>query len=476
MIRTSRRPCGLGLRRIVLLVGFFVGAAAGPRCIAQLPDVTVSQRSVPQTPTDSPSTMFPHRAEGRFWISGQLNVIFQANAPFHAEYSGPHSFQSKHNQATGEVATLYTGVQLAHWTEVLGDAELTNGLGLSGVLGIAGFPNLDAVRDPALTPAPYMARLMFHQVLALSHLHNEAARGPLSTFAELPDRRIEIRFGKLAVTDSFDTNSVGGDSHLQFLNWAIDQNGAYDFTADARGYTWGLLGEYQSPRWGLRSLLALMEGPQNGGPLIWNLRRANTSDTEFELHRGPFGKAGITRLLGWVNHGNMGVYQYAIDQYLAGVTPVPDISHHPQQVTAKYGFGVNFEQALSPTVTAYGRFGWNNGETETWSFTEVDQAVSGGVTILGYAWKRRGDRAGIAGASNAISSVHARYLALGGLGSVLGDGTLDYGRENLIEAFYTARVWRGVFLAPDLQFIVHPGYNQARGPVFVPAARMHVEF
>jgi hypothetical protein len=420
--------------------------------------------------------MFPHRVEGRFWISGQLNVIFQANAPFRAEYSGPHSFQSKYNQATGEVATLYTGVQIGRWTEVLGDAELANGLGLSAAQGIAGFPNLDAVRDPALTAAPYLARLMVHQVFALSHLHDEAARGPLSTFAELPDRRIEVRLGKFAVTDSFDTNAVGGDSHIQFLNWAIDQNGAYDFTADARGYTWGLLGEYQSPRWGLRSLLALMPGPQNGGPLVWNLHQANTFDTEFELHRGPFGKAGITRILGWVNHANMGVYQYAIDRYLAGITPAPDISSHPLQVTAKYGFGVNFEQALSPTVTAYGRFGWNNGETETWSFTEVDQAVSGGVTILGYAWKRHRDRAGIACASNAISTVHARYLALGGLGSVLGDGALDYGRENLIETFYTARVWRGVFMAPDLQFIVHPGYNRARGPVFVPAARFHVEF
>jgi high affinity Mn2+ porin len=458
------------------MVCFVAGALAGLRCHAQLPDITSSQRPVPETPTETAPTMFPHPAEGKFWVSGQVNVIFQANAPFHADYSGPNSFESKYNQSTGVVATVYTGVQLGRSTEVLADAELAHGLGLSAALGIAGFPNLDAVRDPALTSEPYFARVMVHQVFALSHTWNEADRGPLSTFSELPDRRLEIRAGKLGVTDFFDTNAVGGDSHLQFLNWAIDQNGAYDFTADPRGYTWGVLCEYQSPRWGARSLLGLMPGPQNGSPLVWNLRKANTSNTEFELHRGPFGKAGITRLLGWVNHANMGVYQYAIDQYLAGLTPVPDISNHPQQVKVKYGFGLNFEQALSPTVTAYGRFGWNNGETETWSFTEIDQTVSGGVSILGYAWKRRKDRAGLAVASNGISSVHARYLALGGLGSILGDGALDYGRENLIETFYTARVWRGLFLAPDLQYIVHPGYNQARGPVFVPAARIHVEF
>ena len=79
-------------------------------------------------------------------------------------------------------------------------------------------------------------------------------------------------------------------------------------------------------------------------------------------------------------------------------------------------------------------------------------------------------------AANGISSVHARYLALGGLGSVLGDGGLSYGRENLVETYYTAHVYRGLYLGPDLQCIVNPGYNQARGPVLVPSFRTHVEF
>jgi len=64
--------------------------------------------------------------------------------------------------------------------------------------------------------------------------------------------------------------------------------------------------------------------------------------------------------------------------------------------------------------------------------------------VLGPPWKRNFDRAGVAFASNAISAVHAEYLALGGLGFVLGDGGLRYGRENLIESYYTAHVWRGL--------------------------------
>lgn len=436
-----------------------------------------SQKSEEPVSTESAPTMLPHLGDGRFWISGQMNGIFQANPPFSARYSGTNSFRSTYNKSIGRVLTLYTGMQLSHSTEILLDGEEAGGLGLSSAVGIGAFTNLDAVRDPTLTGVPYLARIMVHQVIGFSREKEDADRGPLSTFAKMPQQRLEIRAGKFGITDFFDTNSVGGDSHLQFMNWAVDQNGAFDFTADSRGYTWGLMAEYQRAAWGLRTALALMPGPQNGGPLVWNLRRANTWDTEFELHRDLLPKQpGVVRVLGWVNHANMGVYQYAIDQYLAGKTPTPDISAHPLQVTAKYGFGVNLEQGLSRQVTAYARFGWNNGETESWSFTEIDQTASAGVGIIGSAWKRNDDRTGVAFVSNGISSVHERYLALGGLGFVLGDGGLNYGRENVLETYYTAHIWRGLYAATDLQYIVNPGYNQARGPVLVPSFRTHVEF
>lgn len=443
---------------------------------AQLPDITAGQKPEPVTGDETATTMFQHPAEGRLWISGQMNFIYQANPPFHAQYSGDHSFKSRYDKAVGHVLTLYTGLQFTKSAEVLLDFEEAGGLGLSSALGIAGFTNLDAVRDATLSQAPYLSRVMYHQVFALSHDRSEASRGPLSTFSELPSRRLELRIGKFGITDFFDTNAIGSDSHLQFLNWAVDQNGAYDFTADSRGYTWGILTEYQSPRWGSRFAEALMPGPNNGGPLVWNLRKANTSNFEFELHRGLLPKrGGIVRLLSFINNANMGIYRYANQQYIEGKVPHPDISDHPLQVTTKYGFGINLEQTLTSNTTFYGRFGWNNGKTESWSFTEIDQTFSAGVGIFGHLWKRKNDRAGIAFASNGISRDHALYLAYGGVGFVLGDGGLKYGRENPIEGYYTAHIWRGIYLGPDLQYIVNPGYNQLRGPVLVPSFRLHVE-
>ena len=134
------------------------------------------------------------------------------------------------------------------------------------------------------------------------------------------------------------------------------------------------------------------------------------------------------------------------------------------------------EQSLTRNLTAFGRFGWNNDKTESFAFTEVGQTFAGGLGANGALWHRRYDRAGVALASNAISKDHQTYLADGGYGFLLGDGTLNYGRENIVESYYTAHVWRGIYVAPGLQHINNPGYNRDRGPVLVPSFRLHLEF
>ncbi len=91
-------------------------------------------------------------------------------------------------------------------------------------------------------------------------------------------------------------------------------------------------------------------------------------------------------------------------------------------------------------------------------------------------WHRKQDRAGAAFVSNAIEKDHQEYLAAGGLGFLLGDGNLNYGRENIFETYYTVHTWRGIYLAPGVQYIVNPGYNRDRGPVVVPSFRAHIEF
>lgn len=423
------------------------------------------------------TTIFPHKQRGRFWLSGQINFIFQAHPSFKAKYSGDNSLRAHSENATSRILTLYTGVQLTKRTEILLDIESAGGRGISDALGLAGFTNLDVVRNPTLGSKPYMARLMLHQIIPLSRDTTEATRGPFSLATELPVRRLEIRAGKFSMPDFFDVNSVGSDSHLQFMNWTVDNNGAYDYAADTRGYTYGVIVEYQDKNWGMRFGEALMPKVANGLNLDLNLSRARAENLEIELHRNFLpGRAGVLRLLSYVNHANMGNYRQAIERYRAGLDPVPDITNHPRLTRVKYGFGVNFEQEVTKPLRVFGRYGWNDGRNESFAYTEVDNTAEFGADVKGSVWKRKQDKMGAVFVTNGISRDHQAYLALGGKGFILGDGGLTYGRENIFEGYYTLHFWRGVFGSVDLQHVNNPGYNRDRGPVLVPGLRLHLEF
>jgi high affinity Mn2+ porin len=435
-------------------------------------------------PADEPAvTLFPHSETARYWISGQSNIIFQWHPPFDADYSGPNSFRSKAEHATSNVATLFLGLAATHTTELFLDVETVDGGGVSDALGIAGFINVDVVRNPQLGPTPYLARAMVRQIVPqivpLSPEMVESDRGPLALATSLPVRRLELRAGKFGMADSFDQNGIGSDSHYQFLNWAVDNNGAYDYAADTRGCTVGVIAEYHDRNWAFRFAEALMPKIANGPDLDWNLRRARAENENFELEVHPrllTNHSTTLRLLSFVNHANMGVYRQAINDFLAGKTPRPEIRAHPLQSTVKYGFGINMEQALPHHWRGFARWGWNEGQHESYAYTEVDQTVEFGADLAGNAWRRKGDKVGGVFVSNGISADHQRYLALGGIGFLLGDGALNYGRENIVESYYNAHVWRGIFAGLDVQHIDHPGYNRDRGPVLAPGARLHLEF
>jgi high affinity Mn2+ porin len=428
-------------------------------------------------PADS-DTVFPHSQTSPFWISGQGNFIFQWHPRFHAQYSGPHSFYHASEQAVSRVLTLFTGFQLDDTTELVVDAESSGWSGLSQAFGLGGYVNLDVVRNPELSAEPYLARLWLRKVIPLSDETIEVERTPLSMLTSLPVRRLEIHVGKFTLPDFFDINSVGSDSHMQFMNWTVDNNAAWDYAADTRGYTYGAVIEYFDHDFAARFGEALEPKVANGIDLEWNPQRAHSENFEVEYHPHLIpGRFGAIRALAFMNHANMGDYKDAIDQFVAHKIKTPDITAHPKSVTMKYGFGINMEQELTEQLSVFMRAGWNEGQHESWAFTEVDQTLAFGADLHGDWWGRPKDKCGVAFVGNGISHRHRQYLALGGLGFLLGDGNLTYGPEKIMEAYYNFPIpgLRGVFGAFDLQYIDNPGYNRARGPVIVPGARLHIE-
>jgi hypothetical protein len=461
-----------------------LNALQKPGAASQSPWAFAAQPQQPVAPTaDDPDvTMFPHSQTARYWVSGQTNTIFQAKPGFHSPYQGPNSLDNAPEYKTSLVETLFLGYQphrnLRYSTDLLVDFESAGGRGLGEALGLAGFTNLDVVRNPNLGTAPYIARGGIHQTIGLTSEMTESDRDQFSLATQVPVRRFEARVGKMGVNDFFDVNDVATDSHLQFLNWTIDDNGTFDYAADTRGYTVGGLIEYDDRNWSARYGIYAMPIVANGISLDWAFSRAHGQDWEYELrHSFISGRKGTTRILAFANTAHMGNYRLAVQNALAGPTPKkPDIISVERFGTVKYGFSWNNEQDITENFRIGTRFGWNDDHEESFAYTEDAQSVVISGDYVGARWHRPADKIGVAVVSNAIKKDHQNYLAYGGLGFLLGDGRLNYGRENIVESYYTWHAWKGLFLALDVQHIDDPGYNRDRGPVWVEGVRGHMDF
>jgi high affinity Mn2+ porin len=463
--------------------------AAGDPALSALPQSGAPEQS-PQTPTQQPAavggatpdlTIFPHSQTARYWISGQTNTIFQAKPGFHSPYQGPNSLDNAPEYKTSLVETLYLGYQphhnLRYNTDLLIDFESAGGRGLGEALGLAGFTNLDVVRNPNLGTTPYLSRGGIHQTFGLTSEMTESDRDQFSLATEVPVRRFETRIGKMGANDFMDVNDVATDSHLQFLNWTIDDNGAWDYAADTRGYTVGGLLEYDDRNWSARYGIFAMPVVANGIALDWAFSRAHGQNWEYELrHSFIPGRKGTTRILSFANTAHMGNYRQAVQDYLSGLTPRPDIISVERFGTVKYGFSWNNSQEITENFRIGTRFGWNDDKEESYAYTEDAQSVVIAGDYTGARWRRPADKFGAAFVSNAIKKDHQNYLKYGGLGFLLGDGRLNYGRENIVESYYTWHAWKGLFFALDVQHIDDPGYNRDRGPVWVEAVRGHMDF
>jgi carbohydrate-selective porin OprB len=237
------------------------------------------------------------------------------------------------------------------------------------------------------------------------------------------------------------------------------------------------MAEYDDRSWSVRYGLFAMPTVANGLDMDWAISRAHGQNGEFELrHSFVPQRKGVTRILFYANRAHMGTYREAVSAFLAGTDTTPDITRHEHFSALKYGVGYNTEQELTENLRVFGRFGWNEGQHESFAYTEVDQTAEFGADYAGSRWHRPVDKVGLVAVSNAIKRDHQNYLKYGGLGFLLGDGNLNYGRENIIEGYYNWHAWRGLFYAVDVQHINNPGYNRDRGPAWIGAVRAHVDF
>lgn len=404
----------------------------------------------------------------------QATSIGQYHGTFHAPYEGPLSLRNYTERDVSLTTTLYLGLRLGKNTQLYFNPEIAGGRGFSGVSGIANFPNGELPRVATATPKPYLARLYLTHDFGFGPKTESLPSEENQLAGPRPVNRYSITVGRFTLTDFFDNNRYTHDPRTQFMGWATMYNGAWDYPADTRGYTWGWLHEFHIRHWSLR--YASVAEPKVANGLRFDRRLFRARGDEFEAERcytiGD--RPGAIRLLGFLQHTNSGSYGEAL-RLSEQTATTPDITAVRRVGTTKYGSGLNFEQELVKDIGIFARLGWNDGKTETFAFTAIDRLFSTGVSITGSRWRRPFDVAGSALTVSGLSGVHALYLARGGLDFIIGDGKLRYGRESVWETYYSARLFPGFFTSFDLQRVANPAFNQDRGPVWISSLRLHIE-
>lgn len=411
---------------------------------------------------------------GAEWYNcfGQATVISQSNTPFRSPYSGTNSFQSVNDTSTSETATLEIGARLGPLGEVYFDPEISGGRGLSGVYGLGGPPDGDIERVGEVAPTPYVARLYVQHDFALGDDTEKVEGAANQLGGTRAAERLTAYVGKFAAEDFFDNNRYSHDPRTGFMNWSLMYNTAWDYPADVRGYTWGGVVEWSQPDFAVRWGIFAEPSMANGSELDPNFGQAHGQALELERGYKFRDRPGKIRLMAYLNQADMGNYSQAL-----ALSPVdPDVTATRSYNNPKYGFLLGLEQEFTDDLGGFMRLGWNDGQSETWAFTEVDQTAAVGVVLKGTAWRRKQDEVGLGFAMNGISADHMAYLGAGGLGFELGDGRLSYGPECIFEAYYRAEFSKSLAVSPDFQFIQNPGYNTDRGPILIVGARVHAEF
>ncbi len=435
-------------------------------------------------------------ADERFISQGQFTYMWHRKESFPAAYTNlngsPNSLSPERERSWTSTATMFLGVRPWHGGELYFVPEMITELPLSGLHGLGGsFQNGELEKNGRRQPTFYIARLFLRQTWGMGGESINVESGQMQLAKSMDSRRLVVTAGNLAVIDIFDRNAYAGDARQQFLNMNFMTYSAFDFAADARGYTWGLAGEYFHDDWAFRVGRFLPPHEPNQQRLSYSPKNFYGDHLEIERKHRILGQAGTLRVLVFRNVADMARWDDTIDAFLAdpnknaanctsfnfGSTNAgaPDLCW-VRKKNSKVGIGGSLEQSVTEDVGLFFRGMKADGQTEVDAFTSTDSSIAMGTIIKGTRWGRERDALGIGYAQNWISSAHVHYLSMGGIDNFIGDGKINYKPERAFELYYNINVNKFLWLTVDFQRVANPAYNADRGPVTMYGLRVHAEF
>jgi high affinity Mn2+ porin len=407
-------------------------------------------------------------------LHGQFTLVDQFHPAFTSPYRGPNSLDPGNRGDETTDLTLFAGVRLWSGGEAYADGEVDQGFGLSNTLGVAGFPSAEAYKVGAAEPYVRLPRAFFRQTIDLGGAAQPVDSDQNQLAGSRAADNLVITIGKFSVTDIFDANAYAHDPKADFLNWAIVDSGAFDYAADAWGYTYGVAAEWTQDWWTLRGGFFDLSRLPNDKALDRGFDQWEAV-VEAEDRITAFDRPGKVKLLAFVNYGRMGNYLDAVNA-AAQTGAIPDVAA-VRRFQARPGGVLNIEQAVSDDLGLFLRASLNDGTQEAFEFTEINQSLAVGGALKGAGWDRPDDSVGAALAIDGLSDEARRYFAAGGQGILIGDGRLPhYGAETIVETWYKLSINAWAAATVDYQFIANPAYNRDRGPVSVFGGRLHLGF
>jgi len=410
-------------------------------------------------------------------IHAQSTFVDQFHPGFTSPYRGQNSLDPGSRGDETFDATLFAGVRPWTGAEVWIDAEVDQGFGLNNTQGVAGFPSAEAYKVGSATPYVRIPRLFARQTIDLGGATSGIDPDQNVLGGTQTADRLVAWVGKFGATDIFDTNKYAHDPRNDFLNWAVVDGGAFDYAADAWGYTYGAALEWYQDWWTLRGGIFDGSLTPNSKFLAFPLGSQFQILAEAEARYTLFGQNGRIKLLGFQTRARLATFS-ALEQFYtanpsAGIVDAEVIRH----LANKFGGDINLEQPITADLGAFLRASLNDGRTEAYDFTDINRSISTGLSLAGAAWHRPDDTVGAAFVVNTIDHGLKDYLADGFLGVLIGDGKLlNSGPEQILETYYSYAIRKGVAVTADYQLINHPAYNVDRGPVNVFGIRLHAQF
>ena len=407
-------------------------------------------------------------------LHGQFTYVVQYHPSFRSPYSGTNSLYPGGSGKETADLTFFAGTRLWRGADLYVNPEIDQGFGLSNTLGVAGFPSGEAYKVGSTSPYFRVPRLFIRQIFDLGGVTESVESGANQLAGTRTHDNFIVIVGKFSVVDIFDTNAYAHDPRSDLLNWSIIDSGAFDYAADAWGYTYGAAAEWTKGDWSLRGGFFDLSSVPNGKTVERNFDEYALIGEVEERHELG-GHAGKVKLLGFVNRGRMARYDDAVQlaQDTGGIPDAASVRHF----ASRPGFAVIVEQELAQGIGAFARASANDGSKEAYEFTEINRSLAGGLSVKGARWGRSNDTFALAAAINALSDPARRYFAAGGLGILIGDGRLpNAGQERIAETYYAVSITDHVTLTADYQYVANPAYNRDRGPVSIIGARLHGEF